>query len=243
MAVGRADIHFFRSTNGASAGGTMSATEIDDAVLHDLFAAISDAERIAGGSRRHKWFVNNQHGTDALNEPKFWVSAVPAGFTAPRLGLGFNDADDDTYLQGNMTAFGANAVVGLISSGADTRTAQIWGLNGSGVPISESVVLTGAVEVLSVATFSKVWAVKLSAESGSLTVTVRQGAGGTTRGTIGVNVEMCFLWVTANSEANAIQLPDLAAGGSYGFWEEQTWPAGVSGQIPTDSPLRVKEGA
>ena len=159
------------------------------------------------------------------------------------IGLGFDDTDDDDPAQGNMTAFGADAVVALVSSAADTRVASIYGLDSSGDPATEDVILNGTSEVLGLITFEKVWAIKLSAEHGSNTVTVKQGSGGTTRGTIGPNKEMCFLWVNAYASADGIVLPDLEAGQSYGFWHRQVWTAAIGASRPNTSKIGYEESA
>lgn len=242
MSVSASDIFLYKSSSGASAGGGVTGTVITNAT-GDLFASLSDAERAAGGTRYKKWFLGNDHATDNLLTPKIWISQSPTGFNADQIGVGFDDADDATSGMGTLTAFSGNAVVGLVSSIADTRTAKLVGLSSLSVPIIEDVVLTGTVEVLSLATFSKLYAVKMSAESGSAVVTIRQGAGGTTRGTIPINEEATWLWITANSEGSSIQLPNLSAGGRYGFWHKQVWPAATAAQRPNKSQVAVKEGA
>lgn len=240
MPVSDSDIKVFKSSTGASVGGTVTATECGLA-KNDLWPDISDAERIAGGTRTKKVFFKNGHATDALLLPKFWIYSSPTGFSPDQIGYGWNDSDDDAPAQGNMTAFGANAVAALIADGADTRTASLIGRNGSSVPTTEDVVLNGSTEVLSTTTWSKLYAVKLSAESGSRTVTIKQGTGGTTRGTIAPNVENCWLWIQASSEATSIVLPDVVAGGYAGFWWKETWPAGVAADRPNESIWTLKE--
>jgi hypothetical protein len=158
-------------------------------------------------------------------KPVLYYPVAPVNATL-LLGFGFDHTTDDDPAQGNMTAWSANAKVALISDGADVRTATIYGMDNAGtpVPISEAVVMTGASEVLSVATFSKVWGVVMSATDASRTVLVKQGTGGTTRGTIGLLKKLCFLFVSAGTvKANGIALPDLAAGQNYGVWRKLTW--------------------
>lgn len=242
MGVGQGDIVFYRSSIGTSDGGGISAVEIDDGDKNDLWPDISDASRIAGGTRTKKWFMANEHVTDSLLVPAIWVAAPPLGITT-LLGLGLDSADDDDAAQGNMTAFGANAVVALVSDGADTRQADIIGLDAAGDPQGETVTLAGAVEVTSLGTYSKVFAIFLSAISGSRTVLAKQGSGGTTRGTIGINAVCCWLWIAANSKAAGLILPDLAAGDNYGIWDRQTWTAGIPASRPTEERIAVEETA
>jgi hypothetical protein len=193
-----------------------------------------DAERIAGGTRIKKYCVLNDHATDAYTLPGIWVS--PATGITDEIGLGYDDGDDATSTQGNMTAFGANAVVALISSTTDTRTVTVTGLDAAGAPQTEAIVLTSAVEVLGLLTFSKVYGAKLSA-TGAQTVTLKQGTGGTTRGTMGASTKCCWLWIAANTQGAAIMLAILAAQTAYAFWWRQTWAANVAGQRPNTSTL------
>src|SRR3990167_2649734 len=137
-----------------------------------------------------------------------------------------------------MTAFGANAVVALISDGADTRTVTVYGLDAAGDAQSEAIVLTGAVEVLGLLTFSSVYAAKVSA-TGAQVVTLKQGTGGTTRGTIGATYKVCWLWLAANTQGAAILTANLAAQTANCFWWRQVWAAGVAGQRPTTSTLNA----
>lgn len=239
MAVEANDIVWYEATNGSSDGGTKGSTPVT-ATKGDFWPNISDAERLAGGTRYKKSFMANEHGTDSLVAPVVWVKTPPQNMTE-QIGLGFDDADDDTPLAGNMSEFSADAVVALVSDGPDTRTATIYGKDDSGVATREDVVLDGTNEVVSTTTFSVVYGVKLSAESGSATVTVKEGSGGTTRGTIAPNTEVCFLWLTASAKASGIALPDLIAGGAYGFWHKQVWTASIGAVRPNTSKIGYEE--
>jgi hypothetical protein len=240
MAVTAADIHWFKAASGDSEGGGLGAVEITGTAKNNFWPQISDSERVAGGTKTRKWFVENQNATDSLLVPSFYIFQTPTN-TTEQLGIGFNDSDDDDPTQGNMTAWGASAVLAAVSDGSDTRTVTIYGLNGSGTPVRETITLTGTSEVVSVATFSVVYGVHMSALSGSRTVTIKQGSGGTTRGTIGTGQVMCFLWLTPSSKATGIRLPDLASGQEYGFWDRLTWSAGVGSVRPTQSVVAVEE--
>jgi len=233
MTASSADIQFTKTAENVSAGGVNSGVLITS-TKHNLLPAITDAERIAGGSRIKKYCIFNNHATDAYTLPGAWL--VPATGVTDEIGLGYDDGDDDDSTQGNMTAFGAQAVVACISDAADTRTVTVTGLDASGDPQTEAIVLTGAVEVLGLLTFSALYAAKVSA-TGAQTVTLKQGTGGTTRGTIGPTFKNCWLWLAANSQGAAIMLANLAAQTAYCFWWRQTWAAGVAGQRPDTSTL------
>lgn len=239
MSVSTSDLVVYKASGGSSDNGAKSATALASGVQNGLWPDLSDALRLAGGTRTKKWFLANEHATDALSKPTFWSSVVPAGITCD-LGLGFDSSDDSDNAQGNMTAWGANAVAALVSSAADARSCTIYGVNSVGVPTSEVVVLTGAAEVLSTTTWSKVWGVVVASLNGN-TITVKQGSGGTTRGTIGATRKACWLWVTAISQATGIYLPSLIASSSYGLWDRQTWPASTASQRPARHRVALVE--
>jgi len=96
---------------------------------------------------------------------------------------------DQIFLNGGpatWTQLTANAVVALISSAAgDTRVATIVGWNTTGTALlTEEVTLNGTTEVLSVNTYSELISIVVNVASQKWTVTVKQGSGGTVRGTI-----------------------------------------------------------
>ena len=93
----------------------------------------------------------------------------------------------DTLDRPDITQLTANAQIAVISDGADTRTVTVQGRNAAGAVISDVITLNGAVEALGTLTFERILTITLSTTSASRTVTVRQGAGGATRATIGLN--------------------------------------------------------
>lgn len=242
MAITAADIDFVKSSVGTSDGGSETATEITSGVANDLWPNLSDTLRASDGSRTKKFFIANNSGTETMLEPSVWITEAPAGMTV-EIGHGSPSADDDDSAAGSMTAWTANAKVALVSSAADSRTATIYGLNTSGDAVTEDVALTSTSEVLSTNTYSKVWSVALSALSGSATVTIKQGTGGTTRGTIVPSEVVSFLWVTAPSKATGIKVPDVLPGDSIPIWCRQSWTGGIAAQRPTRQVVAIEENA
>lgn len=241
MSVSDTDIVYYKSANGSSEGGVKSATEIVDGVANAVFPNISDGERVAGGTLYRKWFAANEHGTDAMVVPTAWIVAMPVG-TAESIGVGFNSADDDeAIVSGNMTAWSGNAVLAAASDGADTRTLTIIGRNNAAVPIADSLTLTGAVEIVTATSFSIVYAVLADAKNASRTITIRQGAAGTIRGTVLTNRGSCFLWLNPVLKATGIVQPNLVAGASLGFWDRLVWAPAISAQRPADSIIAIEE--
>lgn len=110
------------------------------------------------------------------------------------------DADDRPV----FTQMGANALIAIVSDGADTRTVTVYGRLASGVRDSEALVLNGAVEVVGAKTFERLLKVIISATSGTRTVTVKQGSGGATLGTIPPNeIGFYALFIDSASESGA----------------------------------------
>ncbi len=218
------DLHFYLSASGASEGGAMSATPIVDAVDNNVFSDVSSSARIAGGTEIRKIFMANEHATDTYPAHSIWIS-TPSTHCDGYIGLGMNTADDDEPTAGNLVAFSAPAKVALISDGADTRQVYVLGVVG-GVPTVETVTLTGSSEVLSIATFDDApYLLMAGSVSASRTVTVKEGTGGTTRGTIDIGKISCFRWITAASKSVGLLLVALTAGAAWGIWEKVVWAA------------------
>jgi len=230
------DLAFFLSATGASEGGATSATPITDAVDNNVFSDVSSSSRIAGGTEVRKIFMANEHATDTYAAHSIWISTAPSHCVGS-IGLGFDDADDDEATGGNLVAFSAPAKVALVSDAADTRSVDIYGLVGT-TPTKETVVLNGTAEVLSSATFAAVFGTHTTV-SASRTVTIKQGTGGTARGTIGIGKTNCFLWLTAASKSAGLRLPALVAGATEGIWEKVVWVAGAIASAQ-DLPLATE---
>lgn len=86
-----------------------------------------------------------------------------------------------------FTQLTANALIAVVSSGTDTRTVTVTGRDATGAVVTDALVLTGTTEKVGVVAFERIMKVDISGTSGTLTVTVRQGAGGSTIATIPIN--------------------------------------------------------
>lgn len=139
---------------------------------------------------------------------------MPIATTDLVLHASANRPTDDTTTSGgaidalrraSFTQMGANAQIALVSDGADTRQVTLTGRNAAGAVITENVTLTNAVEVLSVNTYERLHAVDAASADGSRTVTVKQGSGGSTLGTIPPN-ERGFVgtFLRSASESGAV---------------------------------------
>lgn len=101
-----------------------------------------------------------------------------------------------------FTQLTANSVIAVKSDGTDTRTVTVTGRNAAGAVVTDSLVLTGTAEVVGVVTFERVQKVELSGTDAARTVTVEQGAGGSTVATVPPN-EIGFYALFLNSASEA----------------------------------------
>lgn len=111
----------------------------------------------------------------------------------------------DVTRRPEFTQFTTSAVVALVSDGADTRSVDVVYRDATGALVTETLALTGAVEVTTVGTAERLLAVTIATSSGSRTVSVKQGSGGTVRATIPPNevgVTACF--ISSASEAGTV---------------------------------------
>lgn len=103
-----------------------------------------------------------------------------------------------------FTQFTSAAIVEAVSDGADTRTLAITGRLTTGAIDTDALVLTGATPVQGVKTFLSIIKTVLSATDGSRTVSIKQGAGGTVRGTIGPNeTTRHIMFISSASESGS----------------------------------------
>jgi len=82
--------------------------------------------------------------------------------------------------------------------------------------------------VVGTLTFSQVLACYLDTSDAGATVTIRQGSGGSTIGTIGPNKIICWLWVqpASKTDADVLVHGDIAPSGILGLWYKIEVPAG-----------------
>lgn len=243
MSVTSSDITHLQSADAGSTGGAISASGITSGVMNNVWSDISDSARIAGTIVYRKTFFKNNNVTDSLLKPTLYVYAEPTNATL-LIGLGTNNASDNDALQGNMTAWSANARVSVSSSAlGDTRVVTVYGVDNSspGLPVTENIALSGTTEQLSTNTYSKVWAVWADSTSVSNIITVKQGSGGTARGTIGTSKLSCWLWVEALTKGAGIYLPNLDPGQNYGLWRKLTVVAGAGAVRPNSLTVSIEE--
>jgi hypothetical protein len=210
---------------------------------NNLFPDITASQASNGITLYRKFFRKNTSSTDTWYNVVLFIPKQPTN-SALSIGLGIDNSDDSDATQGNMVAMSANAQIALVSSGADTRTVTLKGLDANGNPISETKTLNGTTEVLSTNTFSKLYLAYASDTNADNTITIKQGSSGSTLGTIGPNKISSFLWfgkkvdntqTIVNAEggdiasySTGIKVGDVSAGGNIGIWCRLSVPAGAS---------------
>lgn len=108
----------------------------------------------------------------------------------------------DAQVRPTYTQFTANAVLALVSSSpGDTRQVTVIGRLPTGVLTTENVNLNGTNEVLSTNTYERILSVLAASITGGVTVSAKQGSGGTTRGTI-ASAEKGFQALFINSASD-----------------------------------------
>ena len=252
MAIIANDLKEYKSLNADSDGGAISGTEVTDNVDNNLFTDITGDEAAAGGTEYRKIFRKNEHGSLTWQAVISWILSQPTN-SGLSFGFGLDNADDADGAQGNMTDLGANSVIAVISDGTDVRTITIVGEDASGNRQTENLVLNNTTEVVGSLTFSEVYAAYASALDGAQIVTIREGAGGTTRGTIGINKKISFLWFGKRSDqtnaeggdkaskAAGMEHGNIAAAANFGLWYRLEWPV-AAGAVTANSTQVKSEG-
>lgn len=238
MPIVTSDLEMYTSSATDSTGGTITGTAITDNVLNNLFDDITAGEAETGQTDYRKVFAKNNHGSLSWLAVQFWRSVnTTSADDEISLGIGTSDDDDGSNVLSAMTG---NARIALISDGADTRPVTLVGEDVSGNRQTESVTLTNGVEVLSVGTYSKLYLASVASTSASRIVTVKQGSGGSTRGTIGLNKYSAILYLNPTSATDAFELGNIAAGASQGLWLKRVVNLGAGRQSANTGTIKVQ---
>ena len=228
MPILTTDLEIYKSSNTNSQGGTISATAITDNTLNNLFPDVTANQATTGLTDYYKVFVKNNNGSLTWGSVGFWIASNTTSADDTWL-VGIGTASDAVG-SNELTTFSAGAKVSLTSDGTDTRNVTVVGLVG-GVRTVETVALNGLTEVLTTNTFDSggVYLVYPASADASRTITIKQGTGGTTRGTIGPNglSAICY-FSTPVSSATALLLGNIAAGASQGLWIKRVVNAGAA---------------
>jgi hypothetical protein len=105
----------------------------------------------------------------------------------PTADTGTSGGAIDTASRPELTQFAAPAIAQVVSDGADVRTVTVTGRLASGIIDTEVLTLNGTTPVSGAKTWERILKLVASATSGTRTISVKEGAGGTVRATISVN--------------------------------------------------------
>ena len=95
MPIVAGDLKLYLSGGGANSdpnaalGGAISATEVTDNTLHNLFDKVLGAEALAGDTEYRCVYIKNTHATLGLELAKVWIDTnTPSGDSAFAIALG-----------------------------------------------------------------------------------------------------------------------------------------------------------
>lgn len=136
MPVATSDIKFYLSGGGSNAdpnaalGGAISATEVVDASLHNLFDAVNGTEATSGDTEYRCIYVKNTHGSLTWLSVAAWISSnTPSTDDTIDIGLGTSAvggteqtvANENTAPSGVSfsapSSFGTGLSIGDLASG------------------------------------------------------------------------------------------------------------------------------
>lgn len=237
MPIAQSDIKYYKSSNADSDGGTISATEVTDASLENLFDNVTSEEAEAGLTDYRKLFVKNTHASLSWLNIVAWLRSLTSS-ADDELALGLGTSLD-LHGSSELTQLTASSQIRVRSNDADTRVVTIVGENSSGVRISETITLNGTTFVNSVNTYARLYTVSVATTSGSLIVTI-QTLGGTALGTIGTGKYSAIAFLTAAVKATGFKIGTLAAGASQGIWLRRVVVANAASYDGNQATLRVE---
>lgn len=227
--IASTDIHFYRAfSSGANRGLINEEEEISSATLENIFPNVTVTQARDGATEYKKFFIKNQHATNAWENLVAWISSVtPSEHDEISLAVG---SDTDYSGESELLKMTATSVITLQSTGIDTRVVTLVGEDILGQLLVEDVTLTNATPTTSVNQFSRLYNAAISTTSGDLIVTIKQG----TRqlGTIGIVIRSAMTFYTPTSKPAGFKMGSLIADDNFSFWLKRVVDAGA---IPVDN--------
>lgn len=239
MPIASTDIVYLKSANDDSEGGAVSVEQIEDATLQNLFESVAAADVSDGLTTYKKIFAKNNHGSINWQNVVAWISQItPSEDDEISIGIGSsNDTDGSNVL----SAFTANAVVAVISSDAsDVREVTLVGENAAGARVTEVLTLTGLTQVVGSQVFSKLYLAYVSSVLNNVTISIRQGSGGTVRGTIGSLKYSAILYNNPLTKAAGFELGNINFGNSQALWLRRIVAAGANPYSSNSMKLKLE---
>lgn len=220
MSVLTTDIKHYKSSNSNSTGGSITATEILDLSLHNLFDAVSADEAEDGAVEYRKFFVKNT-SVDQWQNVVGWIQTQTLSDSDEiAIGLGTSDDNDGSIVLSPLTAQSVIAVISNLAG--DTRTVTLIGEDVNGNRVTEVLTLNGTTQVVGSQSFAKLYNAAVSSVVGNADVTIKQGAGGTTLGILVRGGYSAITYLTLLSKEEGFKLGNISAGSSQGIWVRRT---------------------
>jgi hypothetical protein len=124
MPIVQSELKFYKSetvSDTDSNGGRMSASEIPDDVVNNVFRSVGESERTAGGTKYRKIFAKNANAADlALAEPKVFLDQFTEGDDRVTLFIG-----DQTNIQDDITGSETKLGCGKLDANASATDTEI----------------------------------------------------------------------------------------------------------------------
>ena len=170
MPIAQEDLKFYKSetvSDSGTNGGRMSATEIADDVVNNVFRSQGESERTAGSTKYRKIFAKNENAADlSLEEPKVYLDQFTAGDDRVLLLIG-DQENTQADLTGSETKYGCGKLDANVSAGATSLSVLVehgptqFFLNGQKIRITDMEDiddLTGNEEYVTIASVPSVLA-------------------------------------------------------------------------------------
>lgn len=236
MSIVQSEIQFFQSANANSAGGAISASQISDNVLNNLFSDTPAASAYSGAVDYRKCFVKNANASLSLQNALFFkTTSTPSPDDEIYVGIGTSSDDDGSQ---ELAAVTLPSAIVLVSSAADTRVVTLVGEDVNGSRLSETVTLNGTTPVTSANTYSKLYTVSV-ASSNTNTVTVTQNTGTIVLGKLNSNKLSCIYYQNVTTKSAAFKLGTIASGASIGLWLKRVTLSGANQYTSNSCQLEI----
>lgn len=227
MSLAASDIKYYKSNDTDSTGGDISASEVVDLTLENVFDNVTADETVDGSTEYRKVFVKNTNISDSWQNIILWTLANSVS-EGNEVGIGVGTSDDDDGSR-ELILMTTDSKVSVVSSDSlDTRNVILLG-EVDGVNVTETVVLTGTTPVQSTATFSRLYNASVQVLSSSATITVKQVTLDLTLGTIEEATLSSILYTSPVNSDAGFKLGSLSSNGSQGIWLKRVISPGAEG--------------
>lgn len=212
MSIVATDIKKYKSANGSSEGGVITATEITDATIDNLFPSVTVQQAQDGETDYRKFFVKNTNPSINWSNVVVWKSLpTPSADDEIAIAVGSDTDGDGTN---ELLSLAVAGVITLFSSDVNTHNVTLVGEDNSGNAIKEVVSLPGFTSIPSSHIFNKLYNVSVSGAHQS--ITIKQGA--TLLGTISATQFSAMTYYNPTTRATGFKVGTIGVNAFKGFW-------------------------